>query len=101
MNKIAKLAVGTIAAVGAIGAIATPASAGSPVPPEGVEKYDCMLSLPLLDQANPLFLGAVACNGKKEEAKKDEGKPGNSEHAPGQNQPGGPGNSENAPGQNQ
>lgn len=83
MKKIAKVALSAAATVGALAAVATPASAGTPVPPEGVDKYDCLISLPLLDQKNPVLLTAVACNGKADEKPQDG--PGNSENAPGQN----------------
>ena len=86
MNKIAKVALSAVGAVGAVAAVAAPASAGTPLPPDGVDKYDCLVSVPLLDQTNPLVVGALACNGKKAE-----------DQAPGHDQDG-PGNSENAPG---
>ena len=88
MNKLTKYTSGALAAVGmaaGMGAVAAPAIA-APLPP-----YDCTVAIPLLEESNPIVLGAVGCkdNTQKflEENKAEEG-PGNSENAPGHNRGG-------------
>lgn len=49
-------------------AVSTSAASATPLPPDDIDKYDCLLAVELLDQVNPLAVGGVLCHSSSEEA---------------------------------
>ncbi|MER6605757.1 hypothetical protein ABT282_07530 [Streptomyces sp. NPDC000927] len=64
MKKIAKYATGALAVAGlasGLGGMTAATASAAELPP-----YDCAVALPLLDQNNPIIVGALGCKDNTE-----------------------------------
>lgn len=71
MKKIAKYATGALAVAGlasGLGGMTAATASAAELPP-----YDCAVALPLLDQNNPIIVGALGCKDNTEKFLEQKG----------------------------